>query len=258
MKNKVVLITGGNSGIGRETALLFSRRGATVVIVGRRVPEGEQTVKAIEAEGGNGVFYQADVSHANQVESLIDYIVQRFGRIDYSFNNAGVGSPSANISDFSVESWQRVLEVNLTGVFLCMKYELKQMEQQGFGVIINNASAFGFLGAPTQSAYCATKHGVLGLTKSAALEYGNRSIRVNAVCPGWISTPMIEDIADLVENASTRVTPLGHPGSPQQVAEMVVWLCSDAASYITGQSFVIDGGLTTNNPMAIELAHALK
>jgi len=189
---------------------------------------------------------------------LIDYIVQQFGHIDYAFNNAGVGSSSANISDFSLESWQQVIDVNLTGVFLCMKYELKQMEQQGLGVIINNASAFGFSGAPTQSAYCASKHGVLGLTKSAALEYGKSSIRVNAICPGWISTPMIEDIADLVESASTQVTPLGHPGSPQQVAEMVVWLCSDAASYITGQSFVIDGGLTTNNPMAISLANALK
>jgi NAD(P)-dependent dehydrogenase (short-subunit alcohol dehydrogenase family) len=256
MENKVVLITGGNSGIGRATALLFSRRGATVVIAARRVPEGEQTVKAIEAEGGKGFFNQADVSQQNQVESLVDYIVQRFGRIDYAFNNAGVGSSSANISDFSVESWQQVLDVNLTGVFICMKYELKQMEQQGFGVIINNASAFGFLGAPTQSAYCATKHGVLGLTKSAALEYGNRSIRVNAVCPGWIMTPLIEDIADLVENVSTKVTPLGHPGSPLQVAEMVVWLCSDAASYVTGQSFVIDGGLTTNNPLAISITNA--
>ncbi len=256
MKNKVVLITGGNSGIGKATALLFSRRGATVVIAARRELEGKQVVKEIEAEGGNGVFYQTDVSNSDQVKSLIDYIVQQFGHIDYAFNNAGIGSSSSNIGDFSLESWQRVLNVNLTGVFLCMKYELKQMEQQGFGVIINNASAFGFLGAPTQSAYCASKHGVLGLTKSAALEYGSCSIRVNAVCPGWIMTPLIEDIADLVENASTKVTPLGQPGSPQQVAEMVIWLCSDAAEYVTGQSFVIDGGLTTNNPLAISIANA--
>jgi NAD(P)-dependent dehydrogenase (short-subunit alcohol dehydrogenase family) len=247
LADKVALVTGGSSGIGRATALAFAREGAKVVIADIAVEGGEETVRMIKEAGGDAIFVQTDVRRAEEVEALINLAVETYGRIDCAFNNAGIaGKTEAPIADYPEEEWLEVLSTNLTGVWLCMKYEIRQMLKQGGGVIVNNASAAGLLGFPGRSPYGASKHGVLGITKTAALEYAQAGIRVNAVCPGWIQTPMIQEALDDPERGPQIVAsePLGRVGTSEEVAEAVVWLCSDKASFVIGHGMVIDGGLT--------------
>ena len=245
-KGKVALVTGGNSGIGRTTALAFAREGAKVVIAARRVPDGEETVGMIADAGGEALFVRTDVSKASEVQALIMRTVLTYGRLDCAFNNAGVAGNGAKGHEYAEDDWDHLMDINLKGVWLCMKYEISQMLKQGTGTVVNNSSTSGLVGEYGSSAYAASKHGVIGLTKSAALEYAQEGIRVNAVCPGWVRTPMVEDslvYRPTVEEQPDSMGPLGRIGTPEEIAEAVLWLCSDAASFVTGHSMVVDGGL---------------
>ena len=253
MKGKVVLVTGGSSGIGRASALAFAREGAKVVVnANMNIEGGEETVRLIKESGGDAIFVKADASKVAEVDTMIQKTVKAYGRLDCAFNNAGVvdvPTTSAFIptktADYTEKEWDYVINVNLKGVWLCMKYEIIQMLKQGGGAIVNNSSFLGLLGIPGGPAYVASKHGVIGLTKSAALEYAKEGIRVNAVCPGWISTPITDRTLNDPEVKAMIIgmEPIGRMGKPEEVAEAVVWLCSDAASFVTGHSMVVDGGL---------------
>ena len=245
LEGKVGLVTGGTSGVGRETSVLFAKSGAKVVIAGRREPEGEETIELIRAAGGEGLFVKADVSKASEVEALIQKAVERFGRLDVAFNNAGIEGVWAPIIKQSEEDWDRTIQVNLKGVWLCLKYEIRQMVKQGKGgAIVNMASITGLVGSAGAAAYSASKHGVIGLTKSTALEMARSGIRINAVCPGVIETSMSERLfgAPNVHKYVLSCHPVGRFGRPAEVAEAVVWMCSDRASFMTGQCLVLDGG----------------
>jgi len=245
LEGKVGLVTGGTSGIGRDTAVLFARAGAKVVVSGRREPEGKETVELVSAAGGDGLFVKADVSKASEVDALIQKAVERFGRLDIAFNNAGIEGVWVPIIKQSEEDWDRTSDINLKGVWLCLKYEIRQMlKQGGGGAIVNMASINGLIGAAGAAAYSASKHGVMGLTKAAALETARSRIRINAVCPAVIETPMRERLFDapLVHKYVLSCHPIGRFGRPTEIAEAVVWMCSDRASFMTGQSLVLDGG----------------
>ncbi len=242
----VALITGGSSGIGRAAAIAIAREGAQVVVAARRVAESEETVQLITAEGGEGTFIQTDVTRAQEVEALIAATVQRFGRLDCAFNNAGVAGAGPTLTEnLSEEDFQRVITANLTSVWLCMKYELRQMREQGYGSIVNNASIAGLFGGSTGSDYAASKHGVVGLTRAAAREYAKLGVRVNAVCPGFTRTPLVDELLrkdPTIEERIATFYPMGRIGRPEEIAEAVVWLCSDAASFTTGHALPLDGG----------------
>jgi len=245
LEGKVGLVTGGTSGIGRDTALLFAKAGAKVVVAGRRELQGEETVQVIRAAGGDGLFVKTDVSKASQVETLIQKVVERFGGLDIAFNNAGIEGVWAPIVRQSEEDWDRTIEINLKGVWLCLKYEIRQMlKQRAGGAIVNMASIIGLIGSAGVAAYSASKHGVIGLTKTAALENAKTGIRINAVCPGFTETPMADRIFrdPAVRNHVLSCHPIGRFGKPMEIAEAVVWMCSDRASFMTGQSLVLDGG----------------
>jgi NAD(P)-dependent dehydrogenase (short-subunit alcohol dehydrogenase family) len=245
LEGKVGLVTGGTSGIGRDTAVLFAKAGAKVVVAGRREQEGEETVELIRAAGGDGLFVKTDVSRASEVDALIQKTVEKFGRLDVSFNNAGVEGVWAPIIRQSEEDWDRTININLKGVWLCLKYEIQQMlKQGGGGAIVNMASIIGLIGSAGVAAYSASKHGVIGLTKTAALETAKSGIRINAVCPGFTETPMGDRIfrVPAVRKYLLSCHPIGRFGRPTEVAEAVVWMCSDRASFMTGQSLVLDGG----------------
>jgi NAD(P)-dependent dehydrogenase (short-subunit alcohol dehydrogenase family) len=245
LDGKVGLVTGGTSGIGRETAVLFAKAGAKVVVAGRREAEGQETVELIRAGGGDALFVKADVSKASEVEALVKKTVENFGRLDVAFNNAGIEGVWVPIVRQSEEDWDRTIDINLKGVWLCLKYEIRQMLRQGGGgAIVNMSSVTGLIGSASAAAYSASKHGVIGLTKSAALENAKGGIRVNAVCPAVIETPMAERIfgAPQVHKFVLSCHPIGRFGRPMEVAEAVVWMCSDSASFMTGQSMVLDGG----------------
>jgi NAD(P)-dependent dehydrogenase (short-subunit alcohol dehydrogenase family) len=245
LEGKVGLVTGGTSGIGRDTAVLFAKAGAKVVVSGRREPEGEETIELIGAAGGDGLFVKADVSKASDVETLIQKAVERFGRLDIAFNNAGIEGVWVPIVRQSEEDWDRTIDINLKGVWLCLKYEIRQMLLQGGGgAIVNMASVVGLIGAAGAAAYSASKHGVMGLTKAAALETARNGIRINAVCPAAVETTMAERLynAPAVHKYVLSCHPVGRFGRPAEIAEAVVWMCSDRASFMTGQSLVIDGG----------------
>ena len=253
LEGRVGLVTGGTSGIGRETAALFAKAGAKVVVAGRRATEGEETVELIRAAGGDGVFVKTDVSKASEVEALVQKAVEKFGRLDVAFNNAGIEGIWVPIVRQSEEDWDRTIDINLKGVWLCLKYEIRQMLKQGSGgAIVNMASITGLAGAAGAAAYSASKHGVMGLTKTAALENARSGIRVNAVCPGVIETPMAKRIfgAPKVHKYVLSCHPIGRFGGPAEIAEAVVWMCSDRASFMTGQSLVLDGGFLagSNSP----------
>ena len=245
-------MTGGSSGIGRATALEFAAEGASVVIAARSAERGREAQRVIEEAGGVALFTQADVSVASDVERLVRTTVDTYGRLDYAVNNAAAGdlmlAPAADLSEQEVD---RVLAVNLKGVWLCMQQEIRQMLTQGSGAIVNVSSVNGLSGTPMASHYAASKHGVLGLTKSAALEYARAGIRINAVCPGAFRTPMLEGVFDRasgghpeeVEKQYVAAIPLGRIGAPEEVARAIVWLCSAAASYVTGHVMTVDGGL---------------
>ncbi len=245
LEGKVGLVTGGTSGIGRDTAVLFAKAGAKVVVAGRRELEGEETIELVRAAGGDGLFAKADVSKAYEVDALIQKAVEKFGRLDVAFNNAGIEGVWAPIIRQSEEDWDRTIAINLKGVWLCLKYEIRQMlKQGGGGAIVNMASVTGLVGSAGAAAYSASKHGVIGLTKSAALETAKSGIRINAVCPAVIETPMAKRLfgAPQVHKSVLSSHPIGRFGRPEEIAEAVVWMCSDRASFITGQSLVLDGG----------------
>ena len=251
LKDKVALVTGGSSGIGRATALAFAREGAQVVVsANMNIQSGAETVRLIREAGGEAIFVKADVSLAAGVKALVDKTIETYGQLDCAFNNAGAAGEVAPVADCSEENWDRVININLKGVWLCMKYEIPHMLKGGGGAIVNTSSIAGLVGGASAPAYIASKHGVLGLTKSAALAYAQEGVRVNAVCPGYIQTPMLDHILEeLPESerpeAEARwidLAPLGRIGRPEEIAEAVVWLCSDAASFVTGHPMVVDGG----------------
>ena len=245
LQNKVALVTGGTSGIGRDTAVLFAKEGAKVVVVGRREVEGQETIGLVRAAGGEGLFVQTDVAKAAEVKALVQKTVEKFGRLDIAFNNAGIEGNWIPIAEQSEEDWDRTIDINLKGVWLCLKYEIQQMLKQGTGgAIVNMSSVAGFIGSAGSATYCASKHGVLGLTKSAALETAKNGIRVNAICPAVIETPMGERLfgAPEMKKFSIGLHPIGRFGQPTEVAEAVLWMCSDRASFMTGQSLILDGG----------------
>jgi NAD(P)-dependent dehydrogenase (short-subunit alcohol dehydrogenase family) len=249
LDGKVALVTGGASGIGRATALTFAREGAKLIIADMNEDGGHQTVHMVKENGGDATFVRTDVSKAVEVQALISKAVETYGRLDCAHNNAGIsgagigGDLRVLTAEYPEERWHQVLAVNLTGVWLCMKYEIPQMLHQGEGSIVNTASVAGLVGSVGLSAYVASKHGVVGLTKTAALEYARHGIRVNCVCPGVIQTPMTESaLRDPALQAQITARPMGRVGAPEEVAEAVVWLCSDAASFVTGHTMTVDGG----------------
>jgi NAD(P)-dependent dehydrogenase (short-subunit alcohol dehydrogenase family) len=242
--DRVALVTGASSGIGRATAIAFAKAGAKVVLAARRIQESEELVEMIKREGGDAIFFQTDVSKADQVKRLIERTVDMFGRLDWACNNAGIEGALASVTDCTEENWNEVININLTGMWLCMKYELIQMLKNDGGAIVNISSVNAFFGDSNLPAYTASKHGIIGLTKSAANEYGKFGIRINAVCPGSIYTPMLErvDGGPVTPESGRNKVPLRRVGDPEEIANTVVWLCSSGASYITGHSMVVDGG----------------
>ncbi len=245
LEGKVGLVTGGTSGIGRDSAVLFAKAGAKVVVAGRREKEGKETIDLIRAAGGDGLFVKTDVSRAAEVAALVQKTVEKFGRLDVAFNNAGIEGAWIPIAEQSEEDWDRTIDINLKGVWLCLKYEIRQMlKQGGGGAIVNMASVAGWIGSAGAAAYCASKHGVMGLTKAAALETARSGIRINVVCPAVIETPMGERIfgAPEMRKYALGLHPIGRFGTPMEVGEAVVWMCSERASFMTGQSLVLDGG----------------
>jgi len=245
LEDKVALVTGAGSGIGRASALEFAKEGARVAVIDVVAEGGEETVKMIEESGGKAIFIQTDVTKATEVEAMVDRIVQTYGRLDCVHNNAGRGSTQLATADCPEEEWDNILNINLKSVWLCMKYEIPQMLKQGKGAIVNTASIAGLVGFPKRPAYAASKHGVVGLTRAAALDYAKEGIRINAVCPGVIGTPMIKRMLALRPESATdtvEAQPIPRLGTPEEVAQAVVWLCSDEASFVTGHPMSVDGG----------------
>jgi NAD(P)-dependent dehydrogenase (short-subunit alcohol dehydrogenase family) len=245
LENKVVLVTGGGSGIGRATSLLLAKQGAKVMIADYVPESAERTVKLIKDAGGNANCIAADVSMPQQVEAMVAKTVEVYGRLDGAFNNAGIEGKMADTVEYPEETFDRIMAINLKGVWLCMRAEIPQMLKTGGGAIVNTASGAGLVGVPMLSAYNASKHGVVGLTKTAALEYAQKNIRVNCVCPGLINTPMVARMIDsggMNEQESVAAEPVRRMGRPEEIGEGVVWLLSDAASFVTGHSMSIDGG----------------
>ncbi|MBD3887525.1 SDR family oxidoreductase [Phormidium tenue FACHB-886] len=246
LQDKVVLITGGTSGIGRATAVAFGEAGAKVVLSGRRDAEGEETAALIRDTGAECLFVRSDVSDEAEVQALVEKTIATYGRLDCAFNNAGIESPLKPLHEQSIEDFDKLMSINVRGLFLCMKYEIQQMLNQGSGVIINNSSMGGLIAFPGVSPYVASKHAVMGLTRSAALDYAKQGIRINAVNPGLIATAMIDRLSSGSTDDFASMVPMGRMGQAAEIAQAVVFLCSDAASYITGQPLVIDGGFTVS------------
>ncbi len=248
LEGKVAVVTGGGSGIGDAVARAFAREGAKVVVADINTRGGERTADMIKEEGGDAIFVRTDVSSGLDVEAMVNKTVEAYGRLDCACNNAGTLGRSVRTHEMTEEEWMRIVGVNLKGVWLCMKYELIQMLKQGKGAIVNMASIAGVVAATASSAYGASKHGVVGLTKTAAVEYAQSGIRINSVCPGTTRTPMVEPRFDADPEEERRAAsrhPMGRIGSPEEIAEAVVWLCSDAASFVTGHALSVDGGYTS-------------
>lgn len=241
---KVALVTGASSGIGRSTAILYAKYGAHVVVSDVDAHGGEETVEMINQAEGKAIFVRTDVSKFDECQSLVQQTMDRFGRLDFACNNAGIGGESNPVAEMSEEAWNRVISINLSGVFYCMHHEIKAMLQNGGGSIVNMSSILGQVGFAGSSAYVSTKHGILGLTRTAALEYSKAGVRVNAVGPAFILTPMIQGItADPnVEKMLVAAHPIGRLGQPEEVAELVIWLSSDKASFVSGGYYPVDGG----------------
>jgi len=245
VSGKIALVTGGGSGIGRSSAELLAREGAQVLVCDLDEAGGNAATEAIASAGGEAEFYRVDVSEEAEVGAMVAHCLRRFGRLDCAVNNAGIAGPAGNLDGVDLVAWNQVLAVNLTGVFLCMKSEIPVMREQGSGSIVNMASGAGLIATPGLAPYSATKHGVLGITRSAALENARTGIRINAVCPGSIDTPMLRAAmdADPATDALIRGSmPIGRLGDAQEVAEAVAWLCSDRASLVTGHALGVDGG----------------
>ncbi len=246
LTERVALVTGGGSGIGRATARAFAAEGATVAVADVDPEGGHQTVELIESDGGRASFIRADTSIAGEVENMVAEAVRTHGRLDCACNNAGIeGRVGTTTIDYDEGDWEHVINVNLKGVWLCMKYEITEMVEQGAGAIVNIASIAGLVGLSGSSPYAASKHGVVGITKTAALEFAKQGVRVNAVCPGVIDTPLLDRIVTRLPGRKQfylDAQPIGRLGAPEEVAAAVVWLCTDQASFVTGHAFPVDGG----------------
>jgi NAD(P)-dependent dehydrogenase (short-subunit alcohol dehydrogenase family) len=247
MAGKVALVTGGSSGIGKATALAFAAEGATVVIASRSAATGEAVASGIRDAGGNAMWIQTDVTQAVQVEAMVKRVIETYGRLDCAFNNAGSGGRGGWIAELDEADWDKTIDGFLKSVWLCMKYEITEMLKLGGGAIVNNSSVDGLRAFPWDPAYSAAKHGVIGLTKSTAMQYATKGIRINAICPGWIRTPPTEGILahdPRAEEGMILHQPIGRLGRPEEVAQTVVWLCSEKASLILGVTMPVDGGYT--------------
>ena len=247
-EGKVALVTGGGSGIGRATALAFAREGARVVVGDLNPEAGEQTAHTIVDAGGEASFIPADVTHSEQVMALVGGAIKAYGRLDFAHNNAGISgsTPGLLAADIPEDAFDRVIDVNLRSVWLCLKYEVPAMLAGGGGAIVNTSSIMGLVATATNPAYAASKHAVIGLTRSFALAYADRGLRVNAICPGYVDTPMFARFRSdpAVEQQIVARHPIGRIGTAEEIAQAVIWLCSDAASFVTGHALVADGGYT--------------
>ena len=247
-ENKVALVTGASFGIGQSTAVAFAKRGAKVVVADWIEDPKQQTLRLIREAGSEGMFLPCDVSSSSEVSSLMSKILERFKKIDYAFNNAGIEGQTAPTDACTEENWDKTVAINLKGVWLCMKHEIPLMVKQAHGAIVNCSSVAGLVGFSGLPAYVASKHGIIGLTKTAALEYAGKGLRINAVCPGVIHTAMIDRLTGMdqaAEKQFTSLEPVGRMGNPDEIAEAVVWLCSDAASFVTGIAMPVDGGFVS-------------
>jgi len=241
---KVVIVTGASGGIGRASALAFAASGAKVVVSDVQEEKGRETVSLIGEAGGTALFQRCDVSNEEQVRALISAAVSEYGQLDFAHNNAGVNRPGSN--EWETGDWSLSINVNLSAVMYCMREEIAAMQASGGGAIVNTASVNGLVGNPSQPGYVASKHGVVGLTRSAALRYARENIRVNAICPGVVDTPMVEAVSKIPQyrEAIEKMTPMGRMAQPEEIASAVLWLCSEQASFVTGHPLVIDGGAT--------------
>jgi NAD(P)-dependent dehydrogenase (short-subunit alcohol dehydrogenase family) len=245
---KVALITGGTSGIGRATAIAFAQEGASVVVAGRRQTEGDQTIRLVKEAGGDAVFVETDVTQEADVRAMVEKTIATFGRLDFAFNNAGAFGEAPALIEQTEAQYSHMMDVNVKGVWLSMKYEAMQMLKQGAGAIVNNSSGFGLVGAAGEPLYAASKHAVVGLTKATALEFAKSGIRVNAVCPGVVSETdmhaMSVGSSEQIKDYMLSAHPVGRFGKPSEIASAVIWLCSDGAAFVIGQALAIDGGAT--------------
>lgn len=245
---KVAIVTGGNSGIGRATAIALAREGAKVTVAARRVSEGKETVRLIKEAGSDGIFVKTDVANENDVSSLVEKTVDTYGRLDYAVNNAGMGEKMTPLVEQTSEKFDQIMNTNVRGVWLSMKYEIQEMMKNGGGAIVNMSSGAGLVGFPQMPVYIASKHAVLGLTKSAALEYAKSGIRINAIAPGGVETEMLmQTIGDDHQFLETfkSMHPIGRIGTPEEIANAVVWLLSDKASFVLGHTLLVDGGIVS-------------
>jgi NAD(P)-dependent dehydrogenase (short-subunit alcohol dehydrogenase family) len=246
IENKVGLITGGGSGIGRAAARLFTREGANVVIADIDVEGGERSLQLVRDDGNEAEFVPTDVSKSTDIKALVDHVVTAHGRLDFAYNNAGIMGEMVAVTDLGEEAWDHILETNLKGTWMCLKYQIPQMLKQGHGAIVNTTASAGMKGgSPHRSAYAASKAGIVSLSKSAALEYAEYGLRINVICPSHTRTPMLEQYFELrpdLEAEFIAQAPMGRIATPEEVAEGALWLCSDATSFITGHVLAVDGG----------------
>ncbi len=245
LKDKVAIITGAASGIGAASALAFAREGASVVVADVQIPRGEELVARIQGLDGKAIFIKCDVSNESDVRNMVAKCVEKFGRLDCAFNNAGIEGETAETLVSTNENWDKVMNINLKGVWQCMKYEIPEMLKHGKGSIVNCSSIAGVVGFVGMGAYTASKHGIIGLTQVAALEYASKNTRINAICPGVIDTPMVERVTQNDPKATSELLkgePIGRMGRPEEIAQAALWLCSDASSFVTGHPLIADGG----------------